>query len=118
MTHDKSPDSSNQEVLISDVRDIAEHKIFAALAYIGILFLVPLIAAKSSPFARFHTNQGFVLFLGWIVVGVVGWFPILGWLVGVFGSIFLIVLSIMGIINALTGKMKDLPLIGHIRIYT
>lgn len=117
MSTEKSPQTSNQEILVADTNDIAEHKIFAALAYIGILFLVPLMAAKNSPFARFHTNQGFVIFLAWIAVGIIGWIPFLGWLIGVFGSIFLIVLSVMGIINALTGKMKKLPLIGDIHIY-
>ena len=32
--------------------DIEENKVFAVLAYIGILFLVPLLAAPRSRFAR------------------------------------------------------------------
>lgn len=39
-------------------------KIFGVLAYIGILWLVPLLAAPKSKFAKYHANQGLVyLFL-------------------------------------------------------
>ncbi|MEI8042594.1 MAG: DUF4339 domain-containing protein [Verrucomicrobiota bacterium] len=41
-----------------DPADVDKNKIFAVLAYLGILFLVPLLAAKESRFARYHTNQG------------------------------------------------------------
>ena len=43
--------------------DISKNRAFAILAYIGLLFLVPLLAAPNSPFARYHTNQGLLLFI-------------------------------------------------------
>lgn len=98
-------------------KDITENKIFAMLAYIGILFLVPLLVAKKSSFARFHTNQGFVLFLCWVGVAVISWIPFLGWLVAGLGSIFLLILSVMGLLGAYKGHMHPLPFIGKIRIY-
>ena len=36
--------------------DVQNNKVFAILAYIGILVLVPIFAAKESKFARFHAN--------------------------------------------------------------
>lgn len=117
MSIEQPPEIPKQPTLTADSADIADNKIFAALAYIGILFLVPLLAAKTSAYARFHTNQGFIIFLGWVAIGIVSWVPILGWLIFILGSIFLLVLSIMGVLNALTGKMKKLPLIGDIEIY-
>ena len=39
------------------------NKLMAAISYIWILFLVPLFAAKDDAFARFHANQGLVLFI-------------------------------------------------------
>lgn len=95
--------------------DIENYKVIALFAYLGILFLVPLIAGKESPYARFHTNQGIVLFLTAIVGNVFVLIPGLRWLTPVI-SILCTVLGILGIINAVTGKAKELPLIGKLRI--
>lgn len=46
-----------------DRDDIAKNKGMAVLSYIWILFIIPLFAAKDSKFARFHANQGLVLFI-------------------------------------------------------
>ena len=101
-------------------QDINNNKVMAILAYFGILVLVPLFAAKESPFARFHTNQGLILFIAfiicWILVMVLS--AISSWL-GLIGTILYIavgVLAIIGIINAATGKAKQLPLIGGIQL--
>jgi uncharacterized membrane protein len=118
MSNDRQPPEIHiQEVIFTpDANDVAENKIVASLAYIGPLFLVPLLAAKHSPFAKFHTSQGFILFLGWIIISIVGWIPLLGWLVGFFGTILLVILSVVGVVNALKGQMKKLPVTGNIRI--
>ena len=39
-----------------DSNDVAQNKVMGILAYIGFLFLVPLLAAKDSKYARFHAN--------------------------------------------------------------
>ena len=107
--------------------DIADNKVFAVLAYLDILFLIPLFAAKDSPYARFHTNQGLVLWIATkvyaialsVVTTLIGWFPIIGWaIVAVLGlaSVVFLVLAIIGIVNAVQGKAKELPLIGKITI--
>ncbi len=100
--------------------DISNNKVMAILAYFGILVLVPLFAAKESPFARFHANQGLVLFVASIVCYIVAAVlsSISSWL-GLIGTILYIVigvLAIIGIINAATGKAKQLPLIGGIQL--
>ena len=41
-----------------DPNDVQSNKVMAILAYFGILFLIPLLAAKESAYARYHTNQG------------------------------------------------------------
>lgn len=97
-------------------KDIEENKVYGILAYIGILFIVPLLAAPKSKFGKFHANQGCVLFIGEVALSIVGMVPILGWLVWFFGSIAVLVLSIMGIINAANGKMVKLPVVGDIQI--
>ncbi len=92
-----------------DPADVEANKVFAVLSYFWILWLIPLLAAKESKFARFHANQGLILFIASIICGIV---PILGWLL----SIVVLVFAIMGIIAAAQGQAKDLPLIGKIKL--
>ena len=97
-----------------DAADIEKNKLMAVLAY--IIFLIPLLAAKDSPFAKYHTNQGLVLFLAAIASGVILVIPILGWIIAPIASILITVLAVIGIINALNGKAKELPIIGKFKI--
>ena len=97
-----------------DAQDIEKNKVMAVLAY--ILFFIPLLAAKDSKFARFHTNQGLVLFLGGIIASVVAAIPVIGWIVAPIAGLVITVLAIIGILNALNGKAKELPVIGKFKI--
>ncbi len=101
------------EHIVYDSNDIQENKVIAALSYLGILVLVPLLAKKDSPFCQFHAKQGLVLLISWVIIGFVAVIPILGWIVSIFGSLFLFVLFILGIVNALGGQAKELPIIGQ-----
>ena len=89
-----------------------EKDLTAVLSYIGILFLVPLLAAKDNAFAQFHAKQGLVLFIAEVVTAVILWIPILGWIVGLVAWVIWVVLSITGIMNVLAGKKTPLPIIG------
>lgn len=87
----------------------------AVVAY--ILFFIPLLTdAKNDPFVKFHVKQGLVLFIGWIIVWVLGMF--LGSLFWSFYWILnlvdlgLLILMVLGIINALNGKQEPLPVLG------
>lgn len=109
--------------------DIEGNKLMAVLSYLGILVLVPILAAKDSPFAKFHATQGLNLLIvsvAWsIVSGIIGailgaigvtflsvlW-SIITWLV----SIVIFLTMVIGIINAAQGKAKELPIIGGFRI--
>lgn len=106
-----------------DPQDISNNKVMAVLAYLSWLVIIPLIAAPQSRFARFHANQGLVLAIVstiWgMVSGVLGVIPFIGWIISVvmgLGSIFFLVLMIIGIVNAANGVAKELPLIGKITI--
>ncbi len=93
-----------------------ENKWVNAAAY--IVFFIPLLVDSRSETYKFHTNQGLdllLLFLGISVVG--GIIPIIGWfLILPFGSLACLVLAIIGITNAVNGKMKELPLIGKYQL--
>ncbi len=96
--------------------DAEKNKAMAIVGYIiPILFFIPLVTeAKNSPFAKFHANQQLNLLLAAIAVNVVGTIiPILGWFIILpLGTILIFVLAIMGIINAVKGELKKLPIIG------
>lgn len=101
----------------------SNEKVFNVLAYIGILFLVGLIADGQNPKVRFHVNQGLVLFLAEVILGIVcsiiGAIPFIGFIgsicSGVIG-ILSVVLMIIGIIHAANGEEVPLPVIGGITI--
>lgn len=102
-------------------------KIYGVLSYIGILWLVGLLAGKTE-FAKFHANQGLVLFLAELILGVVAgiasaillFVPVIGSIIGglltAVVSLGSLALMIVGIVNVVQGQMKPLPVIGGIRI--
>ena len=103
-------------------KDIAEGKLMSILSYLWILFFLPLVACPNSKFGRFHANQALVLLIVGIVLGVVGsvigilGISILTWIVSTVLGLADLALVILGIYYAATGKAKELPLIGKIRI--
>jgi len=84
----------------------------AVLSYLGILFLVPLVARKDNTFAQFHAKQGLVLFIAEVATMFISWIPFLGWFVGTIAWLAWVTLSIIGIVNVLGGKRVPLPIIG------
>ena len=83
----------------------------AVIAYI-VFFLPLLTEAKNDPFVKFHVKQGLVLFIGYIIEMFIWWIPVLGWVIAPLLAILLFVLFIIGIMNAINGNEKPLPLIG------
>ncbi len=103
--------------------EIDEGKTLAAIGYLGILFLVPLLAKKENKFCQFHGKQGAVLF-GMEVIGaivliilsvVLGFVPCAGWAVSlVLWLAFWVCalgLSIWGLVMALKGEYWKMPVI-------
>ncbi len=100
----------------------------AILAYFGPLVLIPIFTAKDSPFARFHSNQGLVLFIGTVALSIVcnilsSLMYAISWALGsaVTGILSLLyfapaILAVMGIINANKGETRPLPFIGGIKL--
>ncbi|HHV09622.1 MAG TPA: zinc-ribbon domain-containing protein [Clostridiales bacterium] len=117
-----------------DPKDIADNKLMAALSYIGILVLIPWLAAPNSRFVRYHARQGLTLFIAYIAYFVIrfllglikttryawgipyqttpGIILFISWLIG----IPLFILSVIGIINVIQGRAKELPVIGKLNI--
>ena len=88
----------------------------AIIAY--IIFFIPLLTdAKNDPFVKFHVKQGLALFIfgvaGSIICSVLT-AVLIGLLLAPLLSIAVLVLAIIGIINASQGVEKDLPVIGKL----
>ncbi|MDE5648602.1 MAG: hypothetical protein K2I33_01675 [Oscillospiraceae bacterium] len=102
-----------------DTNDIEQNKAISAVAYIPILFIVPMLATQS-PYAKFHANQGLILTMTCIILNIASrilgfvleWVPILPTLVSAVFSLTSLALLIIGIINAVQGKAKKLPIVG------
>lgn len=95
--------------------DIEKNKVVAALAY--ILFFLPFVVCPDSAFGKFHANQGLILLIVGVVGSVIlGMIPILGWMILPVFSLLTLILGIMGLVGAINGKAKELPVIGKYKI--
>ena len=103
---------------MSEESIIEEGKVWAIIGYLWILFLVPLLAKKDNKFALYHAKQGLILFIAeiviWVVAFILMFIRFVGWAIAAILWIAILVLFIIGIVNAATGKYKALPLIGQI----
>lgn len=126
------------EVMDGDY-DVNSNKGIAWLSYVGLLLLIPMLVKKASSYCKFHVMQGAKLFavilvyttITEIIKGIVyattgyetvwgvtfhyhsGLYWFFNWTFAA-GSIFLCVVSIIGIVNAATGKRNVLPLIDKV----
>ena len=113
-------------------------KIYKILAYIGILFLVGLLANKENDKSvRFHVGQGIVLCIAGVAASIVysiisaiafalfldpfGSLNVVGVLLtsvlGLAISGCTLALAIIGIVHAANGEDKELPVIGKYAFY-
>ena len=97
-------------------RVIDEGKGIAWLSYLGILLLIPLLTKRENEYVKFHLKQGIVLLIlsfGWSIIQFVFLpIPVLGVFIHWGMWIFILTLTIIGIINSLSGRTEQLPVIG------
>lgn len=91
-------------------------KVTSIFAYLGIIFWLIAFLAGDKEGAKFHLNQGLVLFLVSLIGSVVSLIPFVGWILGCVISIAVLVFMIMGIVSACKDEEKPLPLIGKIQL--
>ena len=111
-------------------------RLICALAFIPILFWLPLVAAKENPLARHCANQGLLLLLVGVVFRVLqiilsavlgisdfflmdiaaGLFHLVFSLLSAIIGILILVCTVIGIINTYKGERFEIPIIGQIQI--
>lgn len=104
--------------------DMEKNKAFGAVASIPILFWVPLVANSESSYGKFAANQGLIMLIVDIALGLVsgllsaifGIIPFIGGILAALISLVFSVVELAGflflLITALQGKAKYLPLVG------
>lgn len=139
----ETPVASQAPVQNQQTDDVQANKSIAWLAYFGILLLIPLFARKTSEYCKFHVKQGVTTFCAGIVIWIVqsiinailggiltsmiysynrAGAAIVGIIVALVGFIFfalsvvIIVCEIIGIVNAVKGEEKPLPIFGKITV--
>lgn len=118
---------------VKDVKDFSkdytekeksEGIFFGILSYLSVLCLIPYFLENKNNFVKFHAKQGLNLFLLEIIVGfsssvLVVLLLFLGFAVvlvrNIIECIFFVV-SIIGIIDVIQGKARELPIVNKIKI--
>ncbi|MGM9609182.1 MAG: DUF4870 domain-containing protein [Eubacteriales bacterium] len=103
--------------------DVRDHRFLAAIAYLGILWIIPFLAGKNSRFVKFHLGQGLPVLLldgiaatlGGIAYFTYGFAPVVSPALAALVELtvlFSLVLRIFGVTAAVRGRARELPLIG------
>lgn len=97
-----------------------DKKVTGIVAYFTLVgWLVAYLAGDKNG-AKFHLNQALVLAIAEIVLGllgnILGLIPILGWIISTVLSILLLVCWILGLVGAIKGEEKPVPVVGNIKI--
>jgi len=89
----------------------------ALLAYITIIgFIIAIIlhGNKKTALGAYHLRQALGLFLTALVGGfVLAIIPVIGWVLLPFFWLTVLILAILGIVSAVGGKQKPLPVLGE-----
>jgi fumarate reductase subunit D len=93
----------------AEKKDLEENGMIAALSYVWVLCFVPLIFKRKSKLAQFHGKQGLLLFAVEILGSWIFPIPIIGWTLG----FLVMVLAILGAVNALSGIFWEMPFLGR-----
>lgn len=86
--------------------------VIACLTLIGLIVAVVMNNNKKAAFSTYHIKQSSGLVLTGLALGMLGVIPIVGWIVSFIGSLGLLYLWIMGLMNALNNKQISIPWIG------
>jgi uncharacterized membrane protein len=94
-----------------------DKKATSIVAYLTIVGWLIAYLAGDQKGAKFHLNQGLVLGLASIIGSIVFRFiPILGWIISPLWSLAVFVFCILGILQAVNGEEKELPIVGGIHL--
>lgn len=86
------------------------------VSYITIIGWLIAFLAGDREGAKLHLNQALVIALLGIIGGVIGVIPVIGGVLGWIIGIVDLVLAIWGLVYAIQGQDKEIPLVGSIKL--
>jgi uncharacterized membrane protein len=91
--------------------DIESGKTMALVSY--LIFWLPFVIEESrnNKFVMYHTQQSLVLVIAYAIAGVVA---VITCGIGLILFVPILVFQIIGIVNAIQGEVKPLPLVGQL----
>lgn len=95
---------------------VSEDRTVAILSYITLIgFIVAIVmhSSKKTKLGAYHLRQMLGLVLGGLVGGVLAAIPFIGWILFPVIWIILIVLWVIGLLAAVNGQIKPVPLLGE-----
>lgn len=104
-------ETTENKMTISD-----EGKKIALISYITFIgFIIAFIMNndKKDAFASYHIRQSLGLAVTGLALLFIGMIPILGWIINILGMFVLLYMWIIGLMNAINGKEKEVPFLGE-----
>jgi uncharacterized membrane protein len=92
-----------------------EDKTVAIVAYltlIGFLVAVIIHSSKKTRLGAYHLRQMLGFMLSMFAVIILMFIPIIGWILIPVFYLFMLVCWIMGLVSAINGQMKPMPVVG------
>lgn len=107
----KSKKSEKEKQVISNV---SNEKLCSILSYV-IIGLIWYLADEKirTQNTKFHVKQGLVLLIAELINSAIWNIPFFGWFIAPIINIGLLILMIIGIINAANNNNNELPIIGQ-----
>ncbi len=104
-----------------DQQDVQQNKTVVMVTailqlFFPFVFFIPLLACNDSPYGRFYSNQGLLLFILWVIYLIASKIPLIGWLIYIVIGVTALVFGIINAVNANKGIRKGIPLLGEIEI--
>ena len=109
-----------------DSGDLKENRVLGGLGY--LVFFVPLVACPKSAYGRYCANQGLILLIAqllvWLVFGILtsilGWVPLVGWIIGLARKILhlgvFLVAAYLAYLACSKGDAREVPYFGKFNI--
>jgi uncharacterized membrane protein len=82
-----------------------KQKLLAALSYVGILFILPVLLGDKTKFVRLHVRQGVIVCAFEFGTVLFGWIPLFGWSF----SLAVLVVAIVAFVRAFRGEEWKIP---------
>ncbi|GEM_PF-5109325 len=107
--------NDQKNVIQFSQEDISENSLISGFAYFQ--FFLPLVVRYNSDYARFHANQALLLLIAYVVGGfILIIIPVIGWMLLLAYSLFLLVVDGIYMVSGLRGMTKEIPIIGKYRV--